>query len=94
MLKSRKEEYIVVDYNDLNDFVSNHYGKAFNVVEDWEMSNDSYISFNVSEGKVDKYDLEEFIEEGSYSYLTRTILIDLCNKGLINPGKYLIEVSW
>lgn len=60
--------------------------------------NDSYHKFNIEKGKMEKWDLEDLQEileeEGCEIHQLRVVLKDLCNKGIIPPGTYLINVSW
>jgi len=96
-LRATKMVSYVVDYNDLETFIDNVYGKHFSFTEDQESGNDSSHEFSVSKEKLDKYEqkkLEEFVNDGDYCFSTSLIMNDLCNKGLIKPGHYIIRVCW
>lgn len=96
-LKCKKVEYLEVDYGDLDNFISKHYGREFEVVADQEMGNDSSKSLTVKQEPLDEWErrnLDEWISTGRGGWLLRTIMTDLCNQGLIAPGEYLIEISW
>ena len=43
--------------------------------------------------QMDDYDRGKF-EKGRYSYMTRSFLNELCFRGKLEPGEYLINVSW
>lgn len=93
-LKTEKIETITVDDNDLNVFINHHYpnlqGK-FRVIADEDLGNDSYILIRVT-GEVDKYG-KDAIKNGVISYMSYTYLNDLCRKGAIPAGKYLIRIT-
>jgi len=96
-MKSKVETFIVVDYNDLNSFITKIYGIDFEIVEDQEMSNDSCITIKVKKEKLLSGDIEELIKRKKDKYviyILHTLLTDLVNKNLIKEGKYLIKVSW
>ena len=97
VLKIKRAEYFIVDYSALEEFVEKEYGQEFNFVIDTESSNDTCKSFSVQKEKIDQYNLEaiaQFRESGEGSYITQTLLTDLCNRDRIPEGNYLITVSW
>lgn len=97
-LKSELVSYRKVDYNDLNDFISFHYGVEFDVVADQEMSNDSKMTVTVEPEEILDYDqekLDRLRERNDYpTYSLHVLLQDLCNRGHLAAGQYLICVSW
>ena len=70
------------------------YGKS---IEMLESPNDTTHEFTVEE-KQDNYkkeDLQKAIKNGYLEYWQYDcILNDLCEKGLIEPGKYFLRMSW
>lgn len=98
MLKASKKVMFEVDYGDFERFVKETYGQDYSFVASEECGNDSVHNFNVTEKEaLDEYDqkrLATFKELGSYSFFNRTILQDLVNRDLIEPGNYLISVCW
>lgn len=38
--------------------------------------------------------VKKFRETGEGQYLARRLMVDMCNRGLIPEGKYVINVSW
>ena len=59
-LKFIKEEYIVVDYYDLNEFIQeNTPFTEYDVVSDYELCNDSCKQIHI-DGKVDKYYQQQY----------------------------------
>lgn len=83
---------------DFDAFIKEVYGQEFSVVADLETHNDTHHHFSVSSGQnqhdYDIKQLREFAETGRGSYLTASLLRDLCDRGLIEPGEYDIHVSW
>jgi hypothetical protein len=97
VLKLKKQVFFEVDYNDLDQFISDFYGVYYEFVADQECSNDSQHTFNIKKEKLAEYDqnkLNEFVNGKSRTYIARILLADLCNKDIIEPGKYLIKVCW
>lgn len=92
----------VVRYYDFESFVKEHYGHAIKIVAAEEWSNDTqhlYKNITVDDKqKWTRWDLEDwakFINGGMASYgITRSILEDLVAEGVIEPGNYIITVSW
>jgi hypothetical protein len=72
---------------------------TYNVVADQEWNNDSSYTGYAEKAPLDNYDqkkLDEFkASHGKKgSYMLNILLSDCTNQGLIEPGKYLIKVSW
>lgn len=90
--KYQKVIHRVVDYSDLEDFINEHYKSDYEIVAANEWNNSSSYSFNVKKEELTDYDKEELAD---FKYCCiHIILLDLCNKGLIEEGDYLIKVSW
>ena len=100
-LKVSKITSYRVDYYDFEVFVKKVYRKDFRFALDQESSNDTSHEFWVSKKKLDEYDqerMDEFLGDsedllhgGPYADV---ILNDLCHKGLIKPGHYIVRVCW
>lgn len=96
-LKSVKEAVFTVEYSDFDDFVSHEYGRQYNCCAMGEFNNDSCYKYFVEKDLSDPHiqeDLDAAREKGVFSVSIPTILTDLCNRNLIEPGTYLIEVCW
>jgi hypothetical protein len=98
-LKIRETKRYEVDYTDLEEFIKFVYGDEidYDFCSDREASNDSVYDFNVCKEKIDGYDQEQldiFKQGQSGSWMTQTILTDLCNRDLIPEGEYLVTVCW
>ena len=94
-LKFETRKIYVVNYFDLDNFINHHYPNLKNRFEfaaDEEMANDVDKLYSIT-GELDKYD-EKHLKDGNERYMARTYLNDLCKKGIIPSGEYLIIVSW
>lgn len=84
-----------IDYNDLNSLIKKVYDVDFESCLD--QSNDSTLSISV-DGMLslfDQNDLEVFLSTKIQEYNTlRLLLNDMCRKNLIEPGQYLVNISW
>jgi hypothetical protein len=87
-----------IDYSDLEEFLCKTYGlDEVSVPAMLEASNGSSHSVRAEKGPLDEYeqkDVEKFIDDPDSVYGLHTIFKDLCNKDLIAPGNYVIQVSW
>lgn len=96
MIKNYKQEYMLIDYtgiNELQKLICDTYGfKEFIIACEEEKSNDSYMVVEV-DGDIDEWDQEE-IDKRETTFLTRAYMNDLGNKGLLDKGKYLLDISW
>jgi hypothetical protein len=90
--KYQKITHRVVDYSDLEDFINEHYKSDYEIVAANEWNNDTSYSINVEKEEFTEYE-EEKLRDFNFCTI-RIILLDLCNKGLIEEGDYLIKVSW
>jgi len=101
-LKHVKKQLIVVDYGDLDEFISDIYGREYEIVADLELMqegifNDVSKSTLVKKEQLDKWqqgELNKWKTSGRGNRMFHTLMTDLCNRDLIEPGEYLIEISW
>ena len=100
-IKFKEVKYFEVEYKDLEHYINSHYGTSgYSVVADMECSNDSSVTIDcVKKQDLDEYEKKEltkFLDSDGNdgSYITSTLMLDLCNKGLIPEGDYLIRVCW
>jgi hypothetical protein len=88
-LKVTKEVFFEVDYREFEKFIEEVYGVYLDFVGWQECGNDSSTVLYASK----KENLEpltpETVIENRWD-----IMDDLCNKGLIEEGKYLVRVCW
>lgn len=63
-----------------------------------ECSNDTVYEFYIEKGDhaEDKQNQLDAWKKGKtvYGFLARTLMNDLCNMGYLEPGQYVIRVSW
>ena len=94
----KSKTVIAIDYSDLEKIVQAAYDiTEWSFVADNEMGNDSEKEVNVKAEEIDDYDakhLAEFVTSKGRkgSYLTHVIMTDLCNKGILQPGCYIVSV--
>ncbi len=91
----------VVEEEQLNRFITEYYQlKApFSCHANELWRNDSTHRFQIVKEELDTYDAKKVqalmeTPHEPLSYSVQAILQDLCNRGAIPPGHYLIEVSW
>jgi hypothetical protein len=85
-----------VDYFDLQEEIKRVYEKEFDILEDLNANNDSSLETKV-QPKVDKFDqdiIDKWVQTGEGSFLTRALMNDLCAKGHIPEGSYVIRICW
>ena len=94
----KQETSYVIEYHKLEELIKKVYGKEFSVISDMEAQNDSVHQMSVDGvALTDKYDLTRFNEWVNYNkegFITNLIMQDLCSKGHLPPGKYLLKISW
>lgn len=90
----KKEETFYMNAFDMEKIIESVYGVY---VEMLESPNDTTHEFRVQK-IMDEYDqrkVAEAIQNKSLEcYKYGSILNDLCQKGLISPGKYFLNMSW
>lgn len=92
----------VITYHDFEAFAEMHYGHDPEIVASEEWSNDTQHLYKgvtaEDKSKWTKLDIEswnDFLAVGTSSYgITRSILEDLVADGILEPGNYIIDVSW
>lgn len=94
-----KKLVLAIDYRDVEKLIQEAYDVGeWSFVADNELGNDSDLELNIKAEPLDKWQqpkLDRFIDtKGQGSFMTRTLLTDLCNKGVLEPGSYLVSVSW
>lgn len=97
-LKCTKKTIFHVEWGDFDRLVRDFYGiNHYEFAADVESPNDTTHEFSAGKEKIsywDKKDLEKFKKNGSYNWITPTLLNDLCDEGIIEEGDYFIRVSW
>lgn len=104
MFKPETKTVFSVDYHEIENLIDEHYGEEagfkerFNIACIEEQGNDTDLEIHVEKGEC-----EGESEEGGHltpkngryrNYSTQTFLNDLCDRGFIPEGDYLISISW
>lgn len=98
-MKSKKVIYLEANYGDLERAVRTIYEPKteWEFPEDHEANNYSYYTFIVNgilngteESRLSLWTLDN----SGMSGMTHILLNDMCRRGLIEAGNYLIEVFW
>lgn len=97
ILKCKTETINTVEVDDLEQFIKETTGHAYEVVSNEEWGNDEQHRFIIGGRLLDyqqKY-WETFKSTGEqHQYNLHTILNGLCAEGHLLPGTYVINVSW
>lgn len=99
ILKCRQETVFSVDYGDLEEFIKHIYGnKQYEFACAEEVSNDTIKRYKVDKKEeISDYDLKKLnsFKAGNFeSWITRLLLQDMVNNGILQPGTYSIDVCW
>lgn len=96
-LKHTKETVFRVDYKDLDDFISFHFSRQFDVIVDQEMRNHSVVEIEARKEALNEdeaADVENYRNGAKNYYMLNLLMQDLCCRGFIEPGRYYINISW
>ena len=86
--------------NDIEEFIKEVYGQVYEICPCEEVGSRQYAAtYNlaVKKQELDTYELnklETFKSTGEGMFILQTILTDLCNRDLLLPAEYVIDVSW
>ncbi len=96
-LKFKVEIINTVEVDDLQRFIKESTGHEYEIVPNQEWGNDEQHRFEL-DGKIEEWNLEDwntFKSTGEqHRYRLGTILDGLCADGKLDPGLYVINVSW
>jgi hypothetical protein len=93
----KREIVMVCDYGEIEEIIHATYGKHYEIPSGDELSNDSSLTFSCAKGVLDQYEnetLNKFIATGHGDWLLNILVADLCNKGKLAEGKYVMSISW
>ena len=86
----RKETVIRADYTEIESLIQRFYNiKEYCIPAMEEVGNDTSLSF-----KVTPVELDSDVIVGESKWRTKDILDDLCFRGRLEPGEYVVDVSW
>ena len=94
-----KKTFIEMDYGELEDLIKKTYGHTYEFVAEEELMNDVDKTYSLTaKTPLDEWeakDMEEFKLTGkTKGWRTNTIMQDMINNDVLEPGEYLIHVSW
>tara|TARA_B100001063_G_scaffold227047_1_gene237146 strand:- start:20619 stop:20912 length:294 start_codon:yes stop_codon:yes gene_type:complete len=95
-----KKVVISCDYSELEAIIFKEYGHHYEIMPMEEIGssqNAEKAEFNVCKGKLDEWQTPNItaLSKGSpEKYCLSDILQDLCNKGKLEEGDYIVDVSW
>ena len=92
-------DYEEMDCYELEALIAEHYpsARSYSFVADMVCGNGTSHRFVVEKEELLSYDrkeVDDFASGGWVSYVTQSLLTDLCNRDLLPAGKYLIRVFW
>ena len=98
-MHTRPVIYHTLDYKEWERVVAEVYEvEGWSFIADHESSNDCNHSFTVDGKSLTDWDEKEIeIFKKDYNevgWITQALLNDMCKRGLVEPGVYLIVVSW
>ena len=100
VLNCETKTLISTDYKDIEKLIKEVYGVEYEILPMEEVGSSQYAatySMTASKGELDEYDQEEIdslIDGKPHQYILSAIMNDLCNKGHVPEGEYVIEVNW
>jgi len=97
-LKMKSKRIHEVEYHHLDAFISAEYDVNFEVVADQELSNDSAKTMTIR-GEVPTEDDLERLQQINHTKIVppfslRMLMENLCFRGRLPAGDYVIKVSW
>ena len=101
-LKAERKTYYLVDYKDFENWVKERTGHEYNVAAVVECANDSIHRASVDpnyyrDSKYDQTVVQKFLDTGKYGYYDPEpgiLMSHFAVLGEIEPGEYLIDISW
>lgn len=101
MIQHTKKTTIHVDYSDVEQLILTHYGHEFSIPESEECNNYTSLQYLVTDKPLTEKGLDVFtrkelqtFESTGHGASLSTILDALCRAGELEPGNYVIRVSW
>ena len=96
-LKHTVRSYFVVDYHDLDNLLREYYPGWDTIISDQELHNDMEHAIWVQKEEISEYDIDDLEKSKAgkhVSWCLNTLMTDLCNRDIIEPGDYLITICW
>lgn len=85
-----------LDYKEFEELVYKTYGVKYEIVASEELTNYTLYALYVDkdEDEIDKDLLSKFKSGEFVKYATQSIARDMCIKGVMKPGDYIIDIFW
>ena len=86
--------------NDIEEIILEEYGHHYEIMPMEEVGSSQYAAVyevGVSQGELDEYEqgyIDNLKQGRPDQYCLWAIMQDLCNKGKLEAGSYIIDVSW
>lgn len=97
-METTRKTVIEVDYREVERVIREYYYQpGYDIVADEEWNNDTQHVcevFPVERDPIRERQVDEFIATGDGSFKLGYLLDNLCVAGRIEPGHYLITISW
>jgi hypothetical protein len=101
MLNCHRKSVFTTEYTDVERFIDKEFGVGFDDTYELpcmeEKGNDVYMDFDV-DGELSEYELKEIEEMQQLKkykqWNTRNILNYLCFQDKLEPGEYVVHISW
>ena len=82
-----------VNYGDLDKAISEEFGIEFEIVAHHELMNDVAWTCTVRPEPMEEY-YRGRLEGGNFIWMGGILLNEMCHRGKIPAGKYVVEISW
>ena len=94
-----KKQMIEVNYSDLERAIAKHFGfKEYCIPAAEEVGNDTALTYRIDNEPLDTWemtDLEEIkARGGNKNWRTQLLMHAMCLEGALEPGEYVINISW
>jgi len=96
--KFKKSMVFNVEDGDIDNLLAQHFGfSEYSVVAEEEQGNGCSLDYTL-DGKLDKWELEAITEmlttKRPKPFHTQALLNYLVSEGILEPGQYIIRISW
>lgn len=92
-MKFKEKTIREVDYNDLDEFISQEFGIEYESIPYEEWNNYESHSLEVEAKEMNKYTKAK-MERKNYHFILSELLNHLCFTGKLEPGEYLINIFY
>jgi len=96
----KQEMFWVTNYTEIERLIKETYRIRYDILEGDEIGSSQWsASYNptLKKKKLDQWEakeLKEWKEGKTHFHMIRTLMQDMCNNGVLQPGHYAMDVSW